>query len=412
MRASEIRQLLRVKSPTLDRTGLHLGACLNIGDVRELARRRLPRAVFDYVDGGADEELTLRANTAAFQAWRLVPKPLRDVSMVSTRSALFGAPLGAPLVLAPTGFTRMMHPQGELAVARAAAAAGVAYALSTVGTTTVEDLAATGHDDLWFQLYVLRDRGLTRSLVERAAASGFRVLEVAVDTAVSGRRERDVRNGLTIPPELSVRTLGDIAAHVSYWRSMLGAPALRFANIGDVGGVGEDTVTAANMANLYDPSVDWDDLAEIRSWWRGPMLLKGLVTPDDAKRALALGLEGIHLSNHGGRQLDRTVPTAEMIGPLRQALGADVVIVVDSGIRHGADIAVALALGADAAAIGRPYLYGLAAGGERGVSRVLAILTEQLQRTMQLLGVLSIDELRAEGTGYLAGHGPDGPSRA
>lgn len=401
MRPSEVRELIQLRRPTLDWEGRRLEGCLNIDDLRRLARRRLPRAVFDYVDGGADEEISLRENRAAFQAWRFVPNSARDVSAVELSTELFARRIAAPLVLCPTGYTRMMHPEGELAVARAACSHRLPYALSTVGTTSVEELATSGHTNLWFQLYVLRDRGQCRALVERAAASGFSVLDVAIDTAVSGRRERDVRNGLTIPPALSLHTIGDIAIHVTYWRSMLGAPALRFASVDDLSGVGADTVTAANMANLFDPSVDFDDLAEIRSWWKGPMLLKGPVSPEDAKRALSIGIDGIHLSNHGGRQLDRSLATAQMIHPLRQVIGEDAVIVVDSGIRHGADIATAVALGADAAAIGRPYLYGLAAGGERGVNRVLAILTEQLRRTMQLLGVVSIDELREGGVGLL-----------
>lgn len=397
MQLSEIRQLLRPRRPSLNRTRAQLEACLNIDDLRRQARRRLPRAVFEYVDGGADEELTLRENRLAFQSWRFIPKPLRDVSEVSAETDLFGCHLGVPLLLCPTGFTRMIHPEGEIAVASAASAHHLPYALSTVGTTTVEQLAETGHENLWFQLYVLRDRGLSRALLERAATCGFKVLEVAVDTAVSGRRERDVRNGLTIPPELSLQTLGDIAIHVSYWRAMLRSPALQLANVGDLSNIGADSVTAANMATLFDPSVSWDDLAELRSWWKGPLLLKGPLSPEGAKRAASLGVDGIHLSNHGGRQLDRSLPTAALIAPLRRTLGDEAVIVVDSGIRHGADIAIALALGADIAAIGRPYLYGLAAAGQPGVSRALTILTEQLRRTMQLLGVVSVDELRADG---------------
>lgn len=398
VRPSEIRELLRPRRPTLDRASLRLERCLNVDDLRRLARRHLPRAVFDYVEGGADEELTLRENRTAFQSWRFVPRTLRDVGPVSTEATLFGRHLSAPLVLCPTGYTRMMHPEGELAVGRAAAERRLPYALSTTGTSTVEELAATGHDNLWFQLYVLRDRGLTRSLLDRAQACGFHVLEVAVDTPVSGRRERDVRNGLTIPPQLSLRTLGDLAVHVSYWSAMLGAPALRFANVGHAD---EATVTAADVANLFDPRVEWDDLAEIREWWKGPILLKGPISPRDAKRATVIGIDGIHLSNHGGRQLDRLPPTADMVRPLRHALGDDAVILVDSGVRHGADIAVALALGADAAAIGRAYLYGLVSGGERGVLRALSLLTEQLRRAMQLLGVVSVDELRAEGADLL-----------
>lgn len=396
MKPSEIRELIRLEPVTLDPVERRLARCLTTEDLRRIARRRLPRAVFDYVDGGADEEVTLAENRAAFQRWRLVPRVLRDVSRPDLSTEVLGRSLAAPLGLCPTGYTRMMHPEGEAAVARAAKRRGLPYALSTVGTTTIEDLAATGHQELWFQLYPLKDRGLTRSLVERAAESGFRVLEVAVDTAVSGRRERDVRNGLTIPPALRLRTVLDIGRHLGYWTSMVRGPALEFASFGEPK-VGEDRVTAANMANLFNPSLDWDDLAEIRDIWGGPLLLKGPVGPEDARRAVEAGAEGVHLSNHGGRQLDRSEATVDLVRPLREALGEDRTIVLDSGVRHGADVVTALALGADLCCIGRPYLYGLAAGGERGVGRVLDLLIEQLRRTMQLLGVGSVTELRAEG---------------
>jgi len=290
----------------------------------------------------------------------------------------------------------MVHVDGELAVARAAADRSLPYALSTVGTTSIERLAKSGHDDLWFQLYVLRDRGLTRDLVERAQLGGYRVLEVVVDTAVSGRRERDVRNGLTVPPALTTRTLVDIARHLHYWTAMVRSPLLEFANIGEPS-VGEEQVTAANMANMFDPTFDFDDLVAVREWWRGPILVKGQIRPDDARRAVDLGIDGIHLSNHGGRQLDRAPATIDLVSPLRAALGDRPTIVLDSGVRHGSDIAMAIALGADLCAIGRPYLYGLAAGGERGVGHVLDLLISQLRRTMQLLGVTSMAALRAAG---------------
>lgn len=395
MRLAEVRAIIKLGSVVRDPVERRLDRCLNIDDLRSLARRRLPRAVFDYIDGGADEEITIAENCAAFRAWRFKPALLQEVERVDLEVEVFGQRYGAPLGLCPTGFTRMMHPDGELAVARAAAAAGLPYALSTVGTSTVEELAGTGHPDLWFQLFALRDRGLTRCLVERAAAAGFKVLEVTVDTAVSGLRERDWRNGLTIPPNLRLGTVADIGAHVGYWTAMLRGPALRFASLESVG-FGAN-MTAAAMAELYNPNLSWDDIAEIRSWWGGRVLLKGPVSPEDAKSAMALGLDGVHLSNHGGRQLDRSVPTAALIPPVREAVGNEGVVVVDSGIRHGADIAVAVALGADVAAIGRPYLYGLAAGGERGVARSLEILLGQLRRSMQLLGVPSVEALRLEG---------------
>jgi L-lactate dehydrogenase (cytochrome) len=401
LRLSEIREVIQLRPVERDPTTRRLAACLNVDDVRLMAKRRLPRAVFDYVDGGADEEITQRENRTAFQAWRFSPLALRDVGDTLVTTGLFGRQYGAPLGLCPTGYSRMMHPLGEVAVARAAGARHLPYALAMAGTTSVEDLASTGHEDLWFQIFVLRDRGLTRSLVERAELSGYRVLEVTVDTVVSGKRERDVRNGLTVPPSLRARTLFDLALHVSYWSKMLRGPALRFANLGQPP-AGQDKVSPSNMANLFDPGVTWDDIAEVRTWWHGRILLKGPLGPADAKRAVALGVDGVHLSNHGGRQLDRSLPTAELVRPVRDALGDDAAIVVDSGIRHGADVAVAVALGADLCAVGRPYLYGLAAAGERGVGRVLDLFIEQLQRTMQLAGVASIGELRTRGAELLS----------
>jgi L-lactate dehydrogenase (cytochrome) len=298
-------------------------------------------------------------------------------------------------MLCPTGYTRMMHPDGEEAVARAARARGLPYALSTVGTTTIEDLAATGHEDLWFQLYTLRDRGLTRSLVERAQLAGYRGLQVTVDTPVAGIRERDVRNGLTIPPQLSPSTVADIMVHVGYWKGMLRSPALRFANLGEPK-VGDEGVTSATMSQLYDPVLTWDDMAEVRSWWKGPMLIKGWVRPDDARIARSIGFDGVHLSNHGGRQLDRTVPTIDLVAPLREALGDDATLVVDSGVRHGADIAIAVALGADMCGVGRPYLYGLSVAGERGVLHTVDLLLAQLRTTLHLAGVGSLADLRGQ----------------
>ncbi len=400
MRLSEIRDLVPVIPIAGDRTGRRLAACVDVDDVRQMAKRRLPRAVFDYVDGGADEEITQRENRAAFQALRFSPRVLNDVADVDIAAHVLGRWHDAPLGLCPTGYTRMMHPVGEVAVARAATTRHLPYALSMAGTTSIENLASVAHQDLWFQVFVLRDRGLTRALVDRAQLSGYRVLEVTVDTAVSGRRERDVRNGLTVPPTLRARTAVDVALHVGYWAEMLRGPALSFANLGRPP-VDEERVSPSNMADLFDPGVTWDDVAEVRTWWSGPMLLKGPLGPADANRAMSLGADGVHLSNHGGRQLDRSLPTVELVRPLREAIGEEGTIVVDSGIRHGADIAAALALGADLCAIGRPYLYGLAAAGERGVGRVLDLLSDQLRRTMQLAGVSSLSELRRDGAELL-----------
>jgi L-lactate dehydrogenase (cytochrome) len=394
MRPAEIRRLVGLRPPELNLARRRLARCHDIWDMRTIARRRMPRAVFDYVDGGADDEITLERNVAAFRSWEFVPDNLRDVSATDTSTTLFGARLPLPLVFAPTGYTRMMHPAGEVAVARAAARAGLPYALSTVASSSIEELAASGHPELWFQLYIWRDRRLVHDLVERAHERGYRVLEVSVDVPVSGNRARDVRNGLTIPPQLTARALADIARHPAWWTQMLRAPAIRFANAPPDVAAG---VTIENMTAQFDPSVEWGELAAIREHWPGTLLLKGTIGPEDARRAVAAGVDGIHLSNHGGRQLDRTVATLDLLPSVRAAVGDELPIIIDSGIRHGADIAIAVALGADAGAVGRAYLYGLMAAGEAGVDRVAELLATQFRRTLQLLGVTSIAELRAHG---------------
>jgi len=395
MNYREIRELIRLRPVELDRDRRVVSRCHDLADLRRAARRRLPGPVFGYIDGAADDEITLRANRAALRRWQFRPRVLRDVSEPDLSASLLGRGFSAPIGLAPAGYPRMMHPDGELAVARAAASRGLPYGLSTCGTVTIEELAATGHRDLWFQLYVLRDRKLSHALIDRAAAAGYRALEVTVDTPVGGRRTRDLRSGLTIPPELTVGTVLDIGMHPGYWMSMLRGPALRFASLNTPGA--EVATSIADITSLFDPSLTWADLEDIRARWPGMLLVKGPLGPADAARAVAAGADGIHLSNHGGRQLDRCVPTIDLVRPVREAVGEGVAVLVDSGIRHGADVAVAIARGADMCVVGRGYLYGLAAAGQLGVERAIDLLVEQLRRTMRLLGVVTIAELRRGG---------------
>ena len=402
MRLAEVRELIRLQPPELDPVKRVIARSHSVEDLRQAARRKLPRAVFDYVDGGADAEVSLAANRAAFEQWAFQPQILHDVSSPDLSIELFGRRMMAPLGLSPTGYTRMINAAGELGVASASAPTGLPYGLSTVGSTAIEDLAATGHPRLWFQLYAFRDRGFTRSLVERAARAGYEVLEVSVDTHVAGNRARDVRNGLTVPPQLRVRTVLDIGRHLGYWTTMVRSPMLTFPNVvPEPAGEGESRDGAgpwgesvADITARFDPSVDWDDLQQFREWWRGPLFIKGPVGPEDALRAVDAGVDGIHLSNHGGRQLDGTVATIDLVRPVREAVGDRAVIAMDSGVRHGADIAVAIARGADMCMVGRPYLYGLAAAGPPGVRRAIDLLVEQFRRTLQLLGVVSVAELR------------------
>jgi L-lactate dehydrogenase (cytochrome) len=304
------------------------------------------------------------------------------------------------VICSPTGYTRMMHPDGELAVARAAARAGVPYALSTVASTSIEDVTSSGHPDLWFQLYVWRDRGITRELVDRAWAAGYRVLEVSIDVPVAGLRVRDVRNGLTIPPRITASALLGIALKPAYWIGMLRSPPITFANsppgVGATGGI-----TIENVAAQFDAHLTWEDVAQLRAQWPGALIVKGPLGPAGAREATAAGADGLHMSNHGGRQLDRIAPPVELIQEVREAVGEETTIILDSGIRHGIDLAVAIALGADAGAIGRAYLYGLMAAGEAGVDRALGLLASEFRRALQLLGVASVAELRTAGPSLL-----------
>ncbi|NYF14304.1 L-lactate dehydrogenase (cytochrome) [Pseudoclavibacter sp. JAI123] len=405
MKIRDALSLIDLRLPSGDLAARQLAACHSIEDLERLARRRLPRSVLDYVNGGADHELSLAQNTDAIHRWSFTPQVLTDVAQTSTATSILGHPAAAPFGFAPTGYTRMISPLGEKAVAAAAGRAGIPYALSTMATTSLEDLAAhdAGRTDLWFQLYIWRDRRLTQQLIARASDSGYRVLEVAVDTAVSGLRLRDARNGFTIPPKLTLASVLDIGTKPKYWTGMLRSPSMEFANVSAADGP-DGGYTIENITKQFDPSVQWSDLEDIRSRWDGKLVLKGPIGPADALRAADLGVDALHLSNHGGRQLDRSIAPINLVAPVRQAVGDDLGIVVDSGFRHGADIATAIALGADAAFVGRPYLWGLVAGGHAGLDTTARLFTDGLRRTMQLLGVRDVAELRRRGPELLSTH--------
>jgi L-lactate dehydrogenase (cytochrome) len=396
MNLREMRKLVRIRSVELNATSRRLAACYDVSDLRTAARRRIPRPVFDYVDGGADEELSVAGNVAAFRRWRFLPKELAEVNEADTSVSLFGATLPVPLAIGPAGYTRMLHPDGEAGVARSAMRRGLPYTLSTMANTGIEEVAVAargaGSADLWFQLYILKDRAQAAELVSRAADNGYGALVVTVDTVVAGNRVRDKRNSLSVPPELSLRTVASVAGKPGYWVRLLAGPAIDYANF-----AGRPRTTIMQTADFFDPGINWDDIADLRSQWDGKLIIKGPLGPADARRAVELGVDGIHLSNHGGRQLDRTIAPVDLIAPVREAVGPSVTLLVDSGIRHGADVVVALILGADAGVLGRAYLYGLMAGGEAGVDRALDLLTAQFRSTMQLLGVTSVAELRKRG---------------
>jgi len=389
------RQTVQFQSVTVSPQARRLKKCVTVDDYRRIARRRLPRGVFDYIDGGAEDERTLIGNSSSFTDLEWRPRVLRDVSDLDTRTTILGHELSMPLIMAPTGYTRIADPQGELAVARAAERAGVPYSLSTMGTRTIEEVAAVNQGNKWFQVYTWRDRGLVRELVLRAAEAGYTTLWLTVDTAVLGRRERDVRRGFSLPPKIGPGTLVDGAVHPGWTWGFLRHDPIMFANLADssVPDGSKPVVLAEKVATQFDQALSWDDVEWLRSFWDGPLALKGIQTVADAKQAVASGVDAIGLSNHGGRQLDDAPRPIELVEPVKQEVQDQATIICDGGVRRGADIVKALALGADAVSIGRPYLYALGAAGEAGVDQMLGHLREGLERTMALNGCRTIDEI-------------------
>jgi L-lactate dehydrogenase (cytochrome) len=382
-RPSEIRGLLQFRAPVLSPVKRRLAEALTIEDLRRIARRTTPRAVFDYVDGAADAGVTASRNRDAFRDTVFVPEALHSVANPDLSTTLFGKRISMPLVFAPTGYTRMMHHEGEAAVARVAQRNGLPYALSTVGTSTVEEIQeAAPLGDNWFQLYLTNNRALNSELLERAIEAGFTTAVLTIDTAVGGNRLKDVRNGLTIPPTLTLKTFLDMSRFPYWWVNKLTTPGIGFASLRDFPGSSADVA-----ALLFDPGLNYDDLSWLREKWPHSLLVKGIMTPADAARVRELGADGVVVSNHGGRQLDRTAATLDVLPAVREAVGPEATVMLDSGIRSGQDIVAAVALGADAVMIGRAYLYGLMAGGERGVERAVDILRTEYQRTLQLLGL-------------------------
>jgi L-lactate dehydrogenase (cytochrome) len=392
-----LRSVLRFRRLELDPVARRLARAASVADLRAVARRRLPRGVFDYIDGGAEDERTMAANADAFAHTRFRPRVLRNVGTVDTSTTLLGRPLPVPLVLAPTGFTRIADPAGELAVARAAARAGLPYTLSTLATRSIEEVAAAaGAGRRWFQVYVWRDRGVVKDMIDRAAAAGYEALVLTVDTAVLGRRERDVRRGFTLPPKIGLGTLVDGALHPGWTWAFVRAEPIRFANVVVAGGAGDgsDAVSLADYVNSqFDPGLSWDDVDWMRSVWDGPIVVKGVQTVEDARLAAEAGVAAVALSNHGGRQLDGAPAPLGLVAPVADAVGDRVEVICDGGVRRGSDIVKAVALGARACMAGRAYLYGLGAAGERGVDHVLGLLSADVRRTMALVGARDVGEL-------------------
>jgi L-lactate dehydrogenase (cytochrome) len=368
--------------------GGRLGRVRTTADFARLASRRTPRAVFDYVEGSAERETSAARALAAFDAVEFRPRVLRDVTTVDARTTVLGQELAFPVVLGPTGFTRMMRTEGEPAVARPAGRAGVPYTLSTMGTTSLEQLAQAAPDAMrWFQLYLWRDRGRSQDLLDRASAQGFRTLVLTVDVPVAGARLRDAYNGLTIPPRLSPRTLVDMARHPRWTLDALTTEPLTFASLGSA-----DTLEQV-INTVFDPAATLADIDWLRSRWDGPIVVKGVQRVDDAKDLVAAGADGLAVSNHGGRQLDRAATPLRLLPEVVDAVGAEAEVYVDGGVRCGADVAAAVGLGARAAFVARPYLYALMAAGEPGVDRLLELLKADYVRTLQLLGVRATSDL-------------------
>lgn len=378
-----------------DRDLSHLKHCYNIADLRRRAKRKLPAPMFHYIDGGADDEWTMRRNTAAFDSWELVPNYLRNVAAIDLSTSALGTELELPFFLSPTGMSRLFHHEKEFGACRAAAAYGTAYSLSTMSTTSLEDVSAASTGPKMFQIYILRDRELTREFVQRCKAAGYQALCLTVDTPLAGNRERDLRNGMTMPPRITVKNFFSYAMSFDWLLHLAMDPDFKLANVAHrVDALGAGAMGLIDYVNSqFDRTITWDDAAWLVEQWDGPFLVKGIQSVADVKRAKDIGASGVMVSNHGGRQLEGAPAPVDCIPALRDAVGDDFELIVDGGIRRGTHIVKALALGANACSIGRPYLYGLAAGGEKGVMRSLEILKSEVERSMALMGTSSIGEI-------------------
>ena len=388
-RPRDLAPLLRFRRPILNPTDRRLAAALTIDDLRRIARRRTPRGAFDYTDGAAEKEISLARARQAFEDIEFRPSILRDVAKVDPACTVLGQPSALPFGIAPTGFTRLMHTEGEIAGAGAAGAAGIPYTLSTMGTTSIERVReANPQGRNWFQLYMWKDRDRSMELVARAAAAGFEALVVTVDVPVAGARLRDTRNGFTIPPALTPATVLNALPRPAWWFNLLTSEPLAFASLQSWNG------TIAEMLDeMFDPTLDFGDLAWLRSPVAGPLVVKGVQTVEDARALADAGIDAIVLSNHGGRQLDRAPVPFHLLPDVVREVGGDLEVLLDTGIMSGGDIVAAIALGARFTLVGRAYLYGLMSGGRRGVDRAVEILRGQIERTMRLLGVTALEEL-------------------
>ena len=379
---------------------MRLSACNNVMDFRRIAKRRLPTPVFHYIDGGADDEVALARNTEAFNDYELLPSQLSDVSNIDLSSTLFGQPVEWPVMIAPTGASKLFHGRGEPAVARAAEKFGMVYSLSTLGTSTIEEVAAATSGPKLFQLYVFKDRGLTEAWLRRCKEAGYIALTLTVDTPVAGNRERDFVHGFGAPPRSRIRQIASFARYPGWLSRVLLRNDLDMVNI--TRGNSAARTWKGGIRKYIDEqlerSLTWKDVEWLRSRWDGALVIKGVTTVEDCRKAADAGATAVMLSNHGGRQLESAPAPVDCIAAVADALRDRLEIICDGGIRRGNHIVKALALGANACSIGRPYLFALAAGGQTGVERSLTLLRSELERTMALVGCNSVGKL---GRGYV-----------
>lgn len=391
-RWSSIKPLLGWSWPTFEKRDRGLEKVLTVPDLRGLAKKRVPLSVFDYVEGGALQEISIKRSTESFQRVEFKPRVLRGVTQVDLSREVLGKPTSMPIIFAPTGYTRMMHYLGEYAVAASAAKQDMVYALSTMGTCSPADLAAASPEGRkWFQLYLWQNRDQSRDFIAQARDNGFDALILTVDTPVSGQRHRDTRNGLTVPPKITMKTFLNMATKPRWWANLLTTPPLEFAAMR---GYDKSLFELAKL--IFDPSATFEDVAWLQKEWGGPLIVKGIQTVEDALEMKKLGVHGIVLSNHGGRQMDRGTTPLELLPEVRKAVGDEMEIYIDGSVLSGGDVLAAVALGATAVLVGRAYLYGVMAAGEAGVDKMADVFRQEMENTMTLMGLDKIDDLRPE----------------
>jgi L-lactate dehydrogenase (cytochrome) len=375
-----------------------LKRCHNVRDLRRWAKRRIPRPMFDYMDGAADDEITLNRNQTDFHRYELLPRYLVDVENIDTSTEVMGQSIEFPVVLAPTGMSRLFNNQGELAVSAAAEKAGTVYSLSTVSTYSIEEVAEVCAGPKWFQLYVFRDRELIKEFFERCRAAEYQGLVLTIDVPIAGNRERDLYSGMTIPPQLSLASYVDFFLHPLWSLKYILSEPFQLSNVVHKAPVDERDVTTlvGYLNSQFDPTVNWEDAAWMIEQWNGPFAVKGVASVEDAKRCVEIGASAVILSNHGGRQLDYAVSPINLLAQVKQEVGGEIEVILDGGVRRGTDVLKALALGAKACMVGRPYLFGLGVGGQAGVERALELLRAEIVRDMALLGCTKIEDITAD----------------